>query len=150
MAYRASLLVKPVDKVQLLLRHDYTREGGTGYQGSNFYPALSHGFLPEEVPDPRSVVYRGPQGSQDLLRGGVNGDLTIDLGPVLIGYLGSYRNLDFTSTSAGNIGVDFPGNVFGNLDDWSTSYWHTTSKSIVQELRLYSPDTSHFRWTAGG
>ncbi|MET0386595.1 MAG: TonB-dependent receptor plug domain-containing protein [Polyangiales bacterium] len=150
LAYRASLLVAPVDKLKINVRHDYTREGGTGYQGANFAPALGAGFLPEEVPNPRAVIYRGPQGYQDLIHWGINGDVTVDLGPVLIAYTGSYRNLAFKSTSAGNSGVNFPGYDYGNLDDWGTSYWHTTSKSVVQELRVFAPNTARVRWSAGG
>lgn len=152
LAYRASLQWLPVDKVRINLVHDYTQEGGTGFSGTNFFPALSSGVLPEEVPNPRAVLYRGPQGSQDLKHWGVLGDVQIDLGPVIIGYLGSYRYMKYDQTSSGNAGVMFPGRDMAsvNLDDWSTSYWLTTSKSVVQELRLFAPDDSRFRWTVGG
>jgi iron complex outermembrane recepter protein len=134
----------------VIIGHDFTRERGTGYSGTNYNPALTAGILPEEVPNPRSVYYRGPQGSQDLEHWGVNGEVTLALGPVNIGYLGGYRNLDYRQTVAGNAGVAFHGRETPELDNWGTSYWHTTSKAVVQELRLFAPDTQRVRWTAGG
>jgi len=65
-AYRASAKVLPIDRVTLVLAHDYLSEKGTGYSGSNFANALAAGLLPDEVPNPRSVIYHGPQGAQDL------------------------------------------------------------------------------------
>jgi iron complex outermembrane receptor protein len=149
-AYRASAKAVPIDRVTFVLSHDYVSEKGTGYSGSNFAAALAAGLLPSEVPNPRSVIYRGPQGMQNLKHWGVRGDLVVDLGPVQLQYLGSYRNLDFRQTSSGNAGVAFPGMPAPQIDNWSTSYWHTSSKSHVHELRLYAPDAARFRWTAGG
>jgi iron complex outermembrane receptor protein len=149
-AYRASAHVVPVDRVRFVLSHDYLSEKGTGYSGSNFANALAAGLLPNEVPNPRSVVYRGPQGAQDLKHWGLRGDLRVDLGRIQAQYLGSYRSLDYRQTSSGNAGVVFPGMAPPQIDNWSTSYWHTTSKSHVHELRLYALDTARFRWTAGG
>lgn len=150
LAYRASLKWVPADLVTVNVSHDFTQEGGTGYSGSNFAEALQSGLLPEEVPNPRSVVYRGPQGSQDLTHWGARGDVIVDLGPVLINYLGSYRDMKYSQVTSGNDGVAFPGKQQGDLDNWGTSYWHTTSKSIVQELRVYAPDKASLRWTVGG
>jgi len=148
-AYRASAKAIPIDRVTLVLAHDYLSEKGTGYSGSNFAGALAAGLLPDEVPNPRSVIYRGPQGAQDLTHWGLRGDLRLDLGRVQLQYLGSYRNLNYRQTSSGNAGVVFPGMPAPQIDNWSTSYWHTTSKSHVHELRAYAPDTERLRWTAG-
>jgi iron complex outermembrane recepter protein len=150
LAYRATLAWLPLKQVKATLRHDYTQEKGTGYTGANFASALRAGLLPEEVPNPRAVVYRGPQSSQDMTHWGVSGDVTIDLGPIQLGYLGGYRDLEYRQTSGGNDGVVYPGSGAPDLDNWSSSYWHTTSQSVVQELRLYAPDTARFRWTVGG
>jgi iron complex outermembrane recepter protein len=153
LAYRASLLFEPTRAVRLTVTQDFTQEGGTGYSGSNFNQALRAGILPNEVPDPRAVIFRGPQPSQFLQHWGVRGNLNIDLGPVQVEYLGSYRQLSYKQVSAGNAGVQFNGRPepgADQLDNWGTSYWDTGSKSIVQELRLYAPDTSRLRWTAGG
>jgi iron complex outermembrane recepter protein len=150
LAYRASLKWVPANLVTVNVSQDYAREGGTGYSGSNFNDALESGLLPEEVPNPRSVVYRGPQGSQDMIHWGARSDVVVDLGPVLINYLGSYRDMNYTQITSGTDGVAFPDRQIGDLDNWGTSYWHTTSKSIVQELRVYAPDKASLRWTVGG
>jgi iron complex outermembrane receptor protein len=150
LAYRATLAWLPVDQLKILIKHDYMQEGGTASTGSNYNGALVAGFLPEEVPDPRAVVYRAPQGGQDAKHWGITGDITAELGPVNIGYLGSYRYLDFNQINSGQAGIDFPGRQDYDVDNMGTTYWHQTSKSVIQELRLYSPDTSRFRWTVGG
>jgi iron complex outermembrane receptor protein len=150
LAYRASLLYEPIKAVKITLQHDYTQEKGTGYSGSNYYGALHDGLLPNEVPDPRAVIYRGPQPYQDLKHLGVHGVVNVDLGPVELEYLGSYRDLTYHQVSAGNAGVAYPGEAPQAVDDWGTSYWNTSSKSVVQELRLFAPDSARLRWTAGG
>ncbi len=150
LAYRATLSWVPVDMLHITLRHDYMQEGGTGSSGSNFNPALTAGLLPEEVPDPRAVVYRNPQGYEDSKHWGASGNIQADFGPVSLEYLGSYRDIDFYQTNSSNAGIDYPGRTSYQLDDASTTYWHQRSKSVVQELRFFSPDTSRFRWTAGG
>jgi iron complex outermembrane receptor protein len=126
------------------------QEGGTGSTGSNVNGALTAGLLPEEIPDVRSVVYRTPQGREDSKHWGITGDIGVDLGPVNIGYVGSYRYLDYNQTNSGQAGVDFPGRTDYDVDNAGTTYWHQTSKSVTQELRVFSPDTSRFRWSVGG
>ncbi len=150
LAYRGTLLWEPLDILSVTVAGDYAQEGGTGYSGSNYNDALQDGILPEEVPDPRAVIYRGPQPSQHLEHWGVRGNADLDLDLFHIEYLGSYRQLSYEQTSAGNAGVQFPGREPPGLDDWGTSYWDTGSKSVVQELRLYAPDTARLRWTLGG
>lgn len=150
LAYRATLKWLPIDALDIVIKHDYMQEGGTGSIGSNYNGALVAGLLPEEVPDPRAVVYRAPHGVQDSKHWGVQGDINVDLGPVLIGYLGSYRDLNYKQINSGQAGVDFPGRTDYDLDNMGTTYWHQHSQSVIQELRLYSPDTSRFRWTVGG
>jgi iron complex outermembrane recepter protein len=152
MAFRGSAKWQPTKIVSVLLKGDWTQEKGTGYGGTNIAPALNAGFLPQEIPNVRDVYYRGPQGSQNMKHWGLHGEVNVDLGPVQIGYIGAYRDLDYRSTSPGNAGVNFPGRNVDNytLDNWSSSYWHTSSQSHVHELRLYAPDTARVRWTLGG
>jgi iron complex outermembrane receptor protein len=150
LAYRAGLKWVPTDQVTLVVQHDYMHEGGTGTVGTNFTPALQAGLLPEEVPDPRAMVFRGPQGKENTAHWGVNGDAIVDFGPVLIDYTGGYRRLRFRQTNGGNGGVDFPGAQPVQIDNWSTSYWDQLSESTMHELRLFAPDTASLRWTVGG
>jgi iron complex outermembrane receptor protein len=150
LAYRATLLWKPVNALTVTIRHDYMQEGGTGSTGSNYNGALVAGLLPQEVPDPRAVVYRTPQGVLDSKNWGFSGNIVGDLGPVQVEYLGGYRDLNYIQTDSGQAGIDYPGRVDYQLDNASTTYWHQHSKSVVQELRFYSPDTARFRWTVGG
>ncbi|HYQ17842.1 MAG TPA: TonB-dependent receptor plug domain-containing protein [Polyangiaceae bacterium] len=152
LAFRGSAKWVPFEKLTVLVKGDYTQEKGTGYGGTNFTQALNAGFLPSDIKNPRDVVYRGAQGMQDMKHWGLHGEATLDLGDVLIGYLGSYRDLDYRSISPGNAGVNFPGrNITADeLDNWSTSYWHTSSRSHVHELRFFAPDDARVRWTAGG
>jgi len=150
LAYRASLGWEPADRVKVSIIHDYTQENGTGYTGTNFAPALAAGLLPSEVPDPRAVIWRGAQPSQNMKHWGVATNVNVDLGPVSLELLGSYRSLRYKQVTGGNAGVAFPGMNPPDLDNWSVSYWNSSSKSWVAEARLYSPDTARFRWTAGG
>lgn len=150
LAFRTSLKWVPTDRVTLNVSQDFTQEKGTGYSGTNFSPALNAGILPQEIKNPRSVIYRGPQADQNMRQVGFKGDLNVDLGPVQLQYLGGYRALNYRQVTGGNAGIAFPGMTPVNLDDWSTSYWHTTSHSQVHEVRLFAPDTERFRWTAGG
>jgi iron complex outermembrane receptor protein len=150
LAYRMQARWVPDRLVSVLIGHDWTQEKGTGYTGTNYNPALSAGLLPNEVPNPRDIYYRGPQPLLDMHHWGVHGVVNVDLGPVLIEYIGSYRDLLYKQITGGNAGVVYNGAPAPSLDNWSTSYWRTTSKSQVHELRLYSPDSARFRWTAGG
>lgn len=150
LAYRASAKWLPIDQVTITVQHDLTQERGTGFNGTNFSEALLAGIQPDEIKNPRKVVYRGAQGSLDLLHWGVHGNVNVDLGPVQVEYLSSYRDMDYESVSAGNAGLAFPGAPPPDIDNWGTSYWEASSRSVVQELRIFSPDESRFRWTAGG
>jgi iron complex outermembrane receptor protein len=147
---RASLLWTPVHAFKAQIVADWTHEGGTGYTGTNYAPALQAGLLPEEVPDPRAVVFRGPQPALNMHHSGIAGTFTLDLGPALVELISSYRDMTYYQVTGGNAGVAFPGMPDPQIDNWSTSYWHTSSKSTVQELRVFAPDTARLRWTAGG
>jgi iron complex outermembrane receptor protein len=150
LAYRASAKWVPTSQLTVNVSHDFTQERGTGYSGTNFAPALKAGILPQEIKNPRAVIYRGPQADQNMRQYGFKGDATYDLGSVQLQYLGGYRDLNYRQTTGGNAGIAYPGMPAPtNLDEWSTSYWHTTSKSQVHELRAFASDAARFRWTAG-
>ena len=150
LAYRASMLWVPTDQIRLLIVHDWTEEKGTGWSGANFSEPLQAGLQPDEIQNPRSVWYRGPQGSMELRHWGVSDDLTFDLGPLIVQHLGSYRKMHYKMTAPGNAGVDFQGKPPPQLDDWSSAYFDQYSRSVVQELRIFAPDTARLRWTLGG
>lgn len=153
LAYRASLRFVPFKMIRLDVMHDYLQEKGTGQGGTNFAPALRAGLYPDEVPDPRSVIFRGPQASVNSKHWGVAGNLQFDFGPVLAEVISSYRELKYLQQNGGNAGVEFPGMApltLTDLDNWSASFWNQNSHSFVEEARLFSPDKQRFRWTAGG
>jgi iron complex outermembrane receptor protein len=151
-AFRPSVKWVPTDALTFNVSADYTQERGTGYSGSNFSRALSKGIMPNEIPDPRNVYYSGVQGFQDVKQWGIKGDVVLDVGPVLVQYLGGYRDLDFRQLISGSSQVMYNGilNDPPNSDDYSASHWHTRSKSQVHEIRIYAPDQNQFRWTLGG
>src|SRR4029078_4848723 len=93
LAYRASLLWNPLRNLKVTIRHDYTQELGTGFTGTNFAPALQAGLLPGEVPDPRAVIFRGPQPSQDMKHWGLAGVFNLDLGALVAERIGDSRVL---------------------------------------------------------
>jgi iron complex outermembrane receptor protein len=150
LAYRATARWAPSDAVELTIMHDWTEEKGTGWSGANFSEPLTAGLDPDEVENPRSVWYRGAQGKMKLRHWGVSDNLTIDLGPLIVQHLGSYRQLKYQQTAPGNAGVHFTGKPNPQLDDWGTAWFDTVSNSVVQELRISAPDTARFRWTVGG
>ena len=149
-AYRMGLKWAPTDNISVTLRHDNTMERGTGWIGSNVTDALRAGLLPEDIPDLRSAAYVGHQPSQSLDHWGLSGQINLDFGPVNLELLSSYRKLKYKQTTGTTNGINFPGKVPGNLDRYSSSYWHTESESYVNELRFFAPDTASFRWTVGG
>jgi iron complex outermembrane receptor protein len=148
-AYRASFKWAPSDKVALLIRHDATFERGTGITGTNLTEAMQNGILPEEIPDLRSMGFYGNQPSQSLDHLGVSAELTLNLGPVNVQLVNSYRHLKYTQVVGNSGGVNYNGNPPNNLDNYSATFWDTRSDSIVNELRLYSPDDARLKWTAG-
>jgi iron complex outermembrane receptor protein len=148
--YRASIKWVPTDRVSVILRHDNTLERGTGWVGSNFTEVLQNGILPEEVPNVRSLQFIGVQPTQSLDHLGLNLTIDIDLGPINIELLNSYRYMKYTQNTGTTNGVNYNGKLTRGLDRYGNSFWDTRSTSFVNELRLYSPDTARFRWTVGG
>jgi iron complex outermembrane receptor protein len=150
LAYRVSAKWEPSKKVSLAIRYDYTEEKGVGVSGTNIKGALDAGLLPEEIPNFRSIDYRGPQGRTNLRNYGLSGTFLADLGFMNVEFLSGYRAMRFKQTNGGNAGVVFPGKRNIEYDQWDTSRWHTESDSTVQELRFYAPDDAAIRWSFGG
>ncbi len=150
LAYRMQLGWQATDALNIRIMHDYMQQKGTGSTGSNYAQALRSGILPEEVPEPRSVWFRGAQGREDSTHWGVSAHADYDFGPLIASYAGSYRKLDYEQLIANPDGVDYPGKEVDNLDNWSHGLWYNLSDSQVHELRLYAPDDARLRWTLGG
>jgi iron complex outermembrane receptor protein len=148
--YRASLKWQPTSKVSVIIRHDNTMERGTGWVGSNVTEPLSNGILPEEIPNVRSITLVGIQPSQSLDHFGISAAVNADFGPVNLEVLNSYRYLKYNQNTGTTNGVNYNGKLPGDLDRDTNSVWDSRSKSVVNEVRIFSPDTSHFRWTVGG
>jgi iron complex outermembrane receptor protein len=175
-AYRAQLKWQPSSSFTALAAYDYTTERGTGYLGTNMQtpltledtkaaedaaappgtdPQLNDVATPydiSKIDNPRRTYLRGENPSVNMRHQGGKLELTYDAGPVLITALGSYRYLQYDQLSGNNAGVVYPGFDFAgtNPDNFGTNFWHTNSKSVVAELRIYAPDTARFRWALGG
>lgn len=148
-AYRLSGRWVPTENVTVTVRFDNTKERGTGWVGSNYTDILLNGMDPSEVPNPRAVAYVGHQPSQSLNHWGVSADVEVDFGPVGLQVLSSYRDLAYRQNTGTTNGVFYNGLDAGNLDRYTTGIWYTTSQSYVNEIRLFAPDDSRFRWSAG-
>lgn len=148
-SYRLSGRWVPTENVTVTVRFDNTKERGTGWVGSNYTDILLNGMDPSEVPNPRAVAYVGHQPSQSLNHWGVSADVEVDFGPVGLQVLSSYRDLEYRQTTGTTNGVFYNGLDAGNLDRYTTGIWFTTSQSYVNEIRLFAPDDSRFRWSAG-
>jgi iron complex outermembrane receptor protein len=150
LAFRSTLSWAPLARLSVTLRQDYQQANGTGSTGSYLRSATEAGILPQEVSNPRTVVLRSPQGGEAVKHWGLSGNIEADLGPALVRYQGSYRDLNFRQTNGGTAGVAVPNRDDYDLDNASTTYWHQRSKSVAQELSIRSPATSRLRWRAGG
>lgn len=149
LAYRVSLKWQPTDKVTITLRHDYTQEKGVGTIGSNYQNALQAGILPEEIPDPRRLQLRDPQGYSRSYNYGVTGSFAFDFGLFNAELTSGYRGMLFKQSNISSAGVAFPGQQGVDYDKWDRNYWHTESDSTIQELRFFAPDSASIRWSAG-
>ena len=153
LAGRLSVLYEPNDRLSVFAVADMVNEQGTGYPGAQMFDAFAdEGFTFDDL-EPRDIVYRGTQGELDSETWGIAATITYDFGPLIVEYTGSYRELDFNQTNASNEQVDFPGrdvSIDGvDYDNYSTVYWQQESESLINELRVYSPDDARLRWTAG-
>jgi iron complex outermembrane recepter protein len=154
LAYRAGVKWNPIKAITVLVGHDLTVDRGTGFGGSNYGPALRAGLLPDEVPNPRALLYHaGPPPQTKTVHWGVYGDVTADLGPAKIQYIGGFRDLVYKNVSGANSGIAFPGAAalpVNQVDNWSVAYWRTASRTQSHELRIFAPDNARLRWTLGG
>jgi iron complex outermembrane receptor protein len=159
LAYRAQLLVKPSDRLSVLLAGDYIHETGTGWTGSNYANPLGNGVRPDEIKDPRQVVARAFTPDLDIEHWGVRGVVTYKADPFTIEYTGSYRDMVYDYNAAtpispfypGLIGslTSLPGTIEEELDNWSRFQSVADSKSHYHEIRLFD-STGPLIWNLGG
>ncbi|GAB4138398.1 MAG: hypothetical protein Tsb0016_04300 [Sphingomonadales bacterium] len=152
---RLHMLYEPTPQMSFLLTFDYISEQGTGYTGTNFANPLGAGIAPGEIKDPRKVIARAFTPIQDTEHWGIKGEFNFETDWFNIEYIGSFRSLVYDYEAATPLAPDFPGVLDSlqpaveNFDNFSRFRQITDSDSIIQELRLYSPDGERLSWTAG-
>ncbi len=149
---RLSFLWDPTDKLRLSAVLDAGRETGTGYPGANISEAVKTTGLRAENLDLRKVVYRGTEGDMTNKLWGVQAKIDYDVGPFNVEFNSSVRNVDFNQRNASSSSIDYPGRNYNAVkwDDYSSQYWLTKSRSVINELRLYADDPkSTLKWTGG-
>ena len=152
-AFRVSGLWEPVPQFSAYVVFDWAEQNGTGDPGQFWGGALSAGFDSGDLDDPRDQFFLQEGDFQNQLWG-LLAVLKYDLGPIIVEYNGGFRTYDFFNKNAQRPfqqGVNYPGvDVSGfDLDNFGTFYQLEESNALVQELRVYSPDDSWLRWTAG-
>ena len=157
-AGRAQLLIKPNDRLRVLIAGDYMHETGTGWTGTNYANPLGNGIDPNDIKDPRAVIARAFTPDLNIKHAGVRAEVTYDVGPFLIDYLGSYRHVNSNYLAATPISPYYPG-VLDNLaalpgtldeelDNFSRFQSITDSKSHFHEIRLHQ-DKGRLVWNVG-
>ncbi len=148
---RASLLWTPAPAVKVTLVYDWTHERRHRLHrhqlrgGAAGRPAARRGSgsARRHLPRPAAVAEHAPLGHRrDAEPGSGPGAGRADQQLPRHELLPDHGRQRRASPS--------PGMAPPQIDNWSTSYWHTSSKSTVQELRIYAPDAARFKWSAGG
>ncbi|AQQ66827.1 hypothetical protein Mag101_03605 [Microbulbifer agarilyticus] len=146
---RLSALWEPSDALSVYAVYDSTSEGGTGYPGLNYFPALDNGYDVSDLgDDAQTGIFRAWQGEVDSSHDGFMVQVQYDFGGVTAEYMGSSREVDFRQTNAANDGVFYPGVELGSFDNFGGLWWITQSESQTHELRLSSSGDT-FEWAAG-
>jgi iron complex outermembrane recepter protein len=159
MAFRAQLLVKPTDRLSILLAGDYIHETGTGYTGTNYANPLGNGINPKDIKNPRHVVARAFTPDLDIKHWGLRGVVSYEADPFTIEYTGSYRDMVYDYDAVTPIAPSYPGLINGlaqlpgtleeELDNWSRFQSITDSRSHYHELRLFNSN-GPLIWSLGG
>ena len=146
---RISYLLEPNERTSISIVADYANEKGTGYPGANINEAVRESGLRPEQLELRDVRFRGQQGDLDSKVGGVQAVIEYDFENVTLSYNGSFRFVDFEQVNAASDGIDFIGANPLQEDNFSNTFWNTTSDSFVQEIRLSSNHDGAFQWSTG-
>jgi iron complex outermembrane receptor protein len=119
---------------------------------------------PNDIDDPRVVFRRGRYPDFRLEHWGIRFNPTYDAGPVKFELLGSYRYQQWDEHGGSNAGYFVPvtappGQVYSaSLDNLGNQQWdnwsfaqqqNQTSKSMVGEFRIASPDDQRLVWSVG-
>lgn len=148
---RLSALWEPSGDTSVFFMVDFTEEGGTGYPGANAFSALANGFNPDELDNPRAVLYRGQQGEMDSKNKGAMLQVLRDFEDFSVEFTSSFRQLDFYQVNANNSGLLYPGRDIAseNFDNFGNVLWEQNSNSRVNELRFFSDANKDLIWNAG-
>ncbi|MBD1391073.1 TonB-dependent receptor [Neiella sp. HB171785] len=150
-AGRISALWEPNSDSSLYIVADYTEETGTGYPGANAYEALQNGHKPDDLNNPRNVLYHGTQGDMYSRIRGIVAQYIYDFDGFSVEASSSFRDLNFEQQNAQSSGMMYPGrdNSGQEWDLYSNVLWEQTSNSRVNELRFFSTGDGPLIWTAG-
>ena len=152
-AFRVSGLWEPTPQLSAYVVFDWAEQNGTGDPGQFWGGSLSAGFDSGDLDDPREQFFLQEGDFRNKLWG-ILGVVKYDFGPVILEYNSGFRRYDFLNKNAQRPfqqGVNYPGVDTSRfeLDNFGTLYQLEESDALVQEVRIYSPDDSRFRWTGG-
>ncbi|MEO1229178.1 MAG: TonB-dependent receptor [Myxococcota bacterium] len=179
LAFRASALWEPVDRLSFLVVGDFLNSEGTGYGGLDYFPYFQSQLGPndtslniqntvQDLENPWSAVTLGSQPTQNQRIFGVRGEARFETDYLTLEYLGSFRSVDFVFDRSATDAF-FPGfnDFFSNdtrtvdindpmnpdtvafFDNFSRTRFDQLFDSQVHELRVFSNSDQRFRWTAG-
>lgn len=149
LAARLSALIEVTPSIDILVRGDYSRFNGTGFNGvrlSNFFPGP---FVPGQRPRyvdlgskaQRALTYGlGGETTVDNETWGITGELNWSIGPVTMTYLGSYRELTQHNVNQADLGGPVTNPLLFDGEYWQNS----------QELRFAYDDGRPLTAQAGG
>jgi len=146
---RVSYLYEPNERTSFSLVADYANQTGTGYPGTNINSAVMESGLRPEQLNLRDVRFRGQQGELDSDVGGIQAVFEYDFENVKFTSNTSFRFVDFEQVNAASDGITFDGVTPLEEDNFSNTFWNTTSESLVQEIRFSSNHDGAFQWSAG-
>lgn len=166
---RAQILLKPTDRLTILVAGDYISETGTGYTGTNF--ALPLGEIDDgdlesldQIENPREVIARGITPDLNADHWGIRTTITYEADPFTIEYIGSYRDAVYDYEATTPLTPNFPGVIdalsggAGNpngaiilaqsLDNFSRFRSISDSRSHFHELRFFNNEGPAI-WSVG-
>jgi iron complex outermembrane recepter protein len=158
-AFRAQLLLKPTDRLTVLLAGDFIDEGGSGFTGTNYANPLGNGIRPSQIRNPRNVIARGFTPVVDTKHFGARLTATYVTDPFSVELTSSYRDVVYNYNAVTPVSPFYdgvleilgalPGTLEEELDNFSRFQSITDSKSYYNELRIFN-NKGPFIWSLGG